>query len=600
MCGLTGWFDLAPCGREVLERMTSALAHRGPDDAGYYCVGPVGLGHRRLAIIDLAASRQPMVNGRYVLAYNGELYNFRELREELEVLGHRFRTEGDTEVLLQALIEWGEAVLPRLQGMFAFAFWDGESLLLARDHLGVKPLYICGDGRRMLFASEIKSLLEHPAVSREIDPNAIGLYLECQYIPAPYTIFSQIRKLPAAHYLRVKGGEVVQQRYWLPSYGPKVEMDEETALELLEAELRRSVKSMLVADVPIGAFVSGGIDSSLIAAMMQAEMGQKLKIFSIAVDHADGEQKYAAQVAEHIGAEFHPLMVHSSDLIGALDQMFDEPFGDQAALPTLLLSKLTRGAVKVVLTGEGADEVFAGYSNYPKRLKEAPLCARYGRFPLPQLYPLMPAKLRKNRLVKAMARPLSRRYTTIPNLFDRETHGSLLTRGFRAAQKEGLEHLAEPHYFACDSTDYLDRMLHIDQNLWLADDLLTKVDRATMAHSLEARVPYLDYKLVEFAAKLPGSLKLRGNEGKYLLKRLAVKGFLPQEIAYRAKRGFVMPLHEWMAKDLKGLMDDVLSPGGLLKRNIFRPWRKERNATRLFSLLALELWFRKYAPNYRF
>lgn len=600
MCGFTGWFDPDPQARNILERMTTALAHRGPDDAGIYCEGSIGLGHRRLAIIDLAASRQPMVEGRYVLSYNGELYNFKELRKELEALGHRFRTDGDTEVLLHALIEWGEAVLPRLQGMFAFAFWDGKSLLLARDHVGVKPLYTSWNGKRLVFASEIKALLEHPGISREIDPNAIGLYLECQYIPAPYSIFKEIRKLPAAHYLRLTNGHLEQKCYWTPSYLPKFEFDEETALERLEVELRRSVKSMLVADVPVGAFVSGGIDSSLVASLMQAESNQKIKIFSIAVDHVDGEQKYAAQVASYLGADFYPLMVHSSDLIGALDQMFDEPFGDQAALPTLLLSKLTREHAKVVLTGEGADEVFAGYGNYPKRLREAPICARFGRFPIPQLYPFMPAKLRKSRLFKAMGRPLSRRYTTIPNLYDTEIHGSLLTRDFHAVQKVNLEHLAEPHYFACDSQEYLDKMLHIDQNLWLADDLLAKVDRATMAHSLEARVPYLDHRLVEFAARLPAQFKAKGDVGKYLLKKLAVRGFLPPEIALRPKRGFVMPLHEWMAKDLKPLMNDVLSSNGLFKRNIFRPGLVEGNATRLFSLLALELWFRKYAPNYQF
>lgn len=599
MCGFTGWFDLFPESREVLERMTAALVHRGPDAGGIYCEGPVGLGHRRLAIIDLAASKQPMIEGRYVLAYNGELYNFRELRSELEALGHRFRTEGDTEVLLHALIEWGEEVLERLQGMFAFAFWDGKGLLLARDHLGVKPLYICWDGKRLLFASELKALLEHPAVSREIDPSAIGLYLECQYIPAPFTIYQGIRKLPAAHWLRLEGGCLEEKRYWTASYLPKVAWDEEEALERLEVELRRSVRSMLVADVPIGAFVSGGIDSSLVAALMQKEGNRKTQIFSIAVDHVDGEQKYAEQVASHVGAEFHPLRVQPSDLIGALDHVFDEPLGDQAALPTLLLSKLTRKHVKVVLTGEGADEIFAGYSNYAKRVKDEPLCARFGRFPLPYLYPLMPAKLRKSRLFKAMARPVSRRYTTIPNLFDREMHSSLLTRGFCASQKMALEELAEKHYFGCNSDAYLDKMLHIDQSLWLADDLLAKVDRATMAYSLEARVPYLDHRLVEFAARLPAQFKLRGNEGKYLLKQLARK-FVPEEIVFRPKRGFVMPLREWMAKDLKSLVNDVLSPGGLLGRNIFRLDFTEQNASRLFSLVSLELWFRRHAPNYRF
>jgi asparagine synthase (glutamine-hydrolysing) len=325
---------------------------------------------------------------------------------------------------------------------------------------------------------------------------------------------------------------------------------------------------------------------------MQAESGRKAKIFSIAL----GEQQHASRVANFLGAEYYPLPVNGSDMIGVLDQMFDEPFGDQAALPTLLLSKLTREHVKVVLTGEGADEVFAGYSNYAKRLKEAPLCARYGRFPLPYIYPFLPMKLRKNRLVKAMARPLSRRYTTIPNLFDKETHRSIL----KLRTETTLEDLAEPHYFACDSNEYLDRMLHIDQSLWLADDLLTKVDRATMNYSLEARVPYLDHRLVEFAARLPVHFKLRGNENKYLLKRLAGKGFLPPEIIHRPKWGFVVPLHEWMEGELKPLMNDALST--LQEREIFVPrfLKKKHHATRLFSLLSLELWFRRFAANYRF
>lgn len=595
MCGFTGWFDPRPEGREVLERMTAALVHRGPDDRGIYCQGQIGFGHQRLAIIDLAASLQPMVYGKCILAYNGELYNFRELRRELEELGHKFRTEGDTEVLLRALIEWKEAAVPRLRGMFAFAFWDGESLLLARDHVGVKPLYICWDQGRLLFASEIKSLLEHPAVSREIDSSAIALYLECQYIPAPFSIFRQIRKLLPAHFLKLKDGQIEQRRYWTPQYLPKFEFDEETALEQLDSQLRRSVSSMLVADVPIGAFVSGGVDSSLIAALMQAEMGRKAKIFSIGLDHVHSEQEHAARVASHLGADFYPLVVQASDMMGALDQLFDEPFGDQAALPTLLLSKLTRNHVKVVLTGEGADEVFAGYSNYSKRLKEAPISARWSRIYSP-FHRFLPEKLRKNRICKAMSRPLSRRYATIPNLFDSEIHSSLLTRSFRSEKHVLLDEMAERHYFACDSNEYLDKMLHIDTSLWLPDDLLTKVDRATMAYSLEARVPYLDHHLIEFAARLPAHFKMRGSEGKYLLKRLAAQ-FLPPEIVYRPKWGFVIPLHEWMARELKPMVDDAMAT--LFQRKIIRP-RVERNATRLFALLSLELWFRRYAPNAQF
>lgn len=622
MCGFVGWFDLNPPKRAILEDMTGALVHRGPDASGYYFAdGPVAFGHCRLAVIDLAASAQPMESpdGKYVLAYNGELYNFRELRSELIALGRRFRTGGDTEVLLQALIEWGEAALPRLEGMFAFAFWDvrEKSLLLARDPLGIKPLHISWDGKRLLFASEIKALLKHPALSREIDPNAIGLYLECQYIPAPFTIYRHVRKLPGAHLLRLQNGHLEEKRYWSPSYLPKFNYDEDTALELLYGELKRSVSSMLVSDVPLGAFVSGGIDSSLIAALMQAESGRPAKIFHLGFDNLEhSEHEHAGRVASFLGAEYHPLIASASHVKGALDLLvhaFDEPFGDQAALPTLLLSQLSRSKVTVVLSGEGADEIFAGYSNYAKRLKEAALCARLGGkySPLPFIYPYLFSKLRKNRIIKAAARPLSRRYTTIPNLFDRELHSSVLSRELHSAQGKGLEYLAEQHYFSCDSQEYLDHMLHVDAHLWLPDDLLTKMDRASMAHSLEARVPYLDHRLVEFAAQLPVDLKLKDGQGKYLLKRLAEKKrLLPRDIIYRSKQGFVLPLRDWLAGDLKPLLDDALSKDGLLKRNIFRPGFIERirreeaggkrlHATRLWSLLTLELWFRRYAPDYR-
>lgn len=618
MCGFTGWFDPDPREKEILQKMTRILAHRGPDGEGIYFEGPVALGHRRLAVIDLAASSQPMISegGRYALAYNGELYNFRELRKELEELGQKFKTSGDTEVVLQAMIVWGEEALARFQGMFAFAFWDRkeEKLVLARDPLGIKPLYFSWDGKKLLFASEIKALLVHPDLSKEIDPKAISLYLECQYIPAPFTIYRQIRKLPAAHFLTLQRGKLVQSRYWMPTYLPKFDFDEGEAIERLEAELKRSVASMLVADVPIACFVSGGIDSSLVASMMQAEREKPIQLFHLGFDgNVPSEHEFAAKVASHIGAEYHPLIVNERDVLGMLEswaQVFDEPLGDQAALPTMLLSQLTSRSVKVVLTGEGADEVFAGYSNYGKRLREAPLAARLGsRFsPLPLLYPLFPVAARKNRVFKAAARPLPRRYTTIPNLFDRELHRSYLDSSLNGSL--GLEHLAEGHFTSCDSDEYLDKMLHIDINLWLADDLLTKVDRSTMGFSLEARVPYLDHRLVEFAARLPCAFKLRGREGKYLLKKVAERGWLPPEIVWRSKAGFVMPLREWLADKLKPMMNEALSEGGLLGRKIFKrgiierlrreeEQRKRGHATRLWGLLALELWFRRYAPDYQ-
>jgi asparagine synthase (glutamine-hydrolysing) len=623
MCGFVGWLDRRPADQATLERMTTTLAHRGPDAAGYHLDGPIALGHRRLAVIDLAASQQPMLSacGRYALAYNGELYNFKTLRAELQNQGVQFRTNGDTEVLLQSLIAWGDGALPRLEGMFAFAFWDKqtESLLLARDPLGIKPLNIYQDDQRILFASELKAILAHPGVSRDIDLDALQLYLECQYIPAPFTIFKQIRKLQPARALRVQHGQTREWTYWNPSYEPKWAASEAELTDQLEAELKRSVSSMLVADVPLGAFVSGGIDSSLIAALMKDAGQTQPKIFNLGFvgNTSHSEHEYAARVAQHIGADHHPLMVQPGDVIDAFDQwvdIYDEPFGDQAALPTMLLSRLTRQHVTVALSGEGADEVFAGYSNYAKRLKEAKLAARLGHplSPLPLIYPLLPAVLRKDRLIKAAARPLARRYLTIPNHFDRELHKGILNPALTRQTSVPLELLAEQAYANCQATGYLDKLLTIDQKLWLPDDLLTKVDRATMAYSLEARVPYLDHKLVEFAARLPANMKLHGRDTKYLLKKVAER-YLPHDIVYRGKQGFVMPLHEWLAGGLKTSLTDMLGvgdQGGLGGRNIFRAGfldklqreqatPKQPHGGRLWTLMVLELWFRRYAPDFK-
>lgn len=602
MCGFTGWVDQAPLGKDVLEKMTSTLFSRGPDASGYYLKGAVALGHQRLKIVDLEGSLQPMQSEdrRYCLAYNGELYNFRELRGELENLGRRFQTNGDTEVILQALIVWGEAAIPRFVGMFAFAFWDGktETLLLARDHLGVKPLYIYRDDQKIVFGSEIKAILEYPSVSRTINPNALGLYFECQYIPSPETIYQKIQKVPPAHVLRYKNGSLDQFCYWTPSYQPKYQEDH------LDELLRESICSMMMGDVPIGAFVSGGIDSSLIAAIMQQESRKPIDLFSIALNHGHGEQEHAKKVAEYIGAKFHPLIVGASDLMGTLTHTFDEPFADQALLPTLLLSKMTSNHVKVVLTGEGADEIFAGYSNYGKRLKDLPMANRLHRIAWP-FYPFMPEKLRKSRLCMAASRPISRRYSGVPKLFCRETFGSVFSNNFLLAQERTFEQIAERYFFECDSEEYLDKMLHIDTRLWLADDLLTKVDRATMAYSIEARVPYLDHRLVEYACRLPAHLKMDGMNGKVILKKMAEK-YLPEEIVHRPKWGFVMPLGDWFANELKPLVLDTLT--SLERRNILkksaivrlRDHPKKSDAMRIYSLIALELWFQNKACKTRF
>ncbi len=604
--------------------MNRRLAHRGPDAEGYFQQGPAHLGHRRLSVIDIAASIQPMTtaDGRHTIVFNGEVYNYRALREQLEATGRKFRTAGDTEVTLQAIAQWGDVALDKLQGMFAFATWDAQTqtLFAARDHLGVKPFHYFWDGKRFVFASELKALLEHPGVSKEIDLNALGLYLECQYIPAPLTIYKHIRKLPAGHALRLANGALKTWQYWHVEYRNKPAWNEAESLSGLEAALRRSVESMLVADVPLGAFLSGGVDSSVVAAMMTDITGKPIDTFNLGFQHSDksfdtsqSEHEQAAAVARHIGSRHHALMVTPDDVLGAFDDwvdVFDEPFGDQAALPTMLLSKLTRQHVTVALTGEGADELFSGYANYGKRVKEEHITGLLGAdySPMRALVPQLPARWQKDRLLKAMGLPLSHRYATIPNLFDRATHPALFSDALLSQQKTHISDYAAAFFDQCNSSSYLEKIMNVDMRLWLPDDLLTKVDRATMAYSLEARVPYLDHKFVEFVAQLDPALKQNGKTTKYLLKKLAAK-FLPHDIVYRPKQGFVMPLTQWLDGGLKPRMEHALGADGLGKRGLFRDGALQRvlrdhragrsnHAGRLWALTVLELWFAKYAPDF--
>src|SRR5438067_627523 len=614
MCGIAGYLSSTPLPDDVLVAMTARLAHRGPDADGYFRDGPVALGHRRLSIIDLAGSPQPMStpDGQLTVIFNGEIYNFLALRRQLAERGHAFRTVGDTETLLYAYREYGVRMLEHLQGMFAFALWDraAQRLLIARDHLGVKPLYYQWDGRSLVFASELKGLTAHPAVTREVDIEALGLYLESQYIPAPKSVYREVRKLEAGHALVVEGGKLSLTRYWLPDYSRKFELDEREALARLEAELRRSVESMLVADVPLGSFLSGGIDSSLVSALMVDIARRPIDTFTLGFEGATAvsEHGHAERVARHIGATSHVLMLEPSALLSCLDdwvQVFDEPFADPAALPTMLLARLTRKHVTVVLTGEGADEVFSGYGNYRKRVREERVTGVLGaRFsPLRPLVRALPARLRKDRLLKAIGEPRARRYTTIPQVFDPALRGELFTPRFRAAQESRMADYAERFYAECNSPEYIDRIMYVDARLWLPDDLLTKVDRATMASSLEARVPYLDHRFFEFCARLDPALKQHGGTGKYLLKKLAEK-LLPADVVHRPKQGFMPPLAEWFRGALKGEAESAFTR--LAKRGLFQPGAIERlaaaarpsDAGRLWALLVLERWFQRYAPQY--
>ena len=619
MCGITGYWSDDRRAREALPAMTAALAHRGPDADGFHFDGPVGLGHRRLSVIDLAGSRQPLLSqdGGIAVVFNGEIYNFRELRRELQAAGHAFATDGDGEVIVHGWRQWGRGVLARLAGMFAFALWDraGQELFLARDHLGVKPLYYACHNGALAFGSEVKALRPFPGLPHAIDLDALALYLECQYIPAPYTAYAAIRKLPAGHWLSFADGALTTGAFWKPSYRPKHALRGMAAVDALERELTRSVESMLVADVPLGAFVSGGVDSGVVAAMATRCAGRALDTFNLGFTGRDvgSEHEEAARVARHIGSRHHCLMVSPDDVLPALDRwvnVFDEPFGDQAALPTMLLAQYARREVTVVLTGEGADEVFGGYSNYVKRLSEERITRLLGApgSPLPALLRRLPPRIARDRILKAAAQPRARRYTTIPNIFDVLLRGEYFTPAFAAAGRACVADRAEAFYAECDSPDYLDHLLDIDARLWLPDDLLAKVDRATMAFSLEARVPYLDHELYGWCARLDPALKVNGRATKFILKALAER-FLPLDIVHRKKQGFMMPLERWLANELRPDIESALGPAGLARRGLIRPEAiarligehgssRKNHAMRLWVLLILERWLARYEPDF--
>ena len=569
MCGIAGLFHLTtpkPVDPSRVERMCDAMVHRGPDGAGVWTAPGVGLGHRRLSIIDLAGSPQPMhaADGRAVIVFNGEIYNYRELRTELAARGAVFRTDGDTEVILAAWQQWGPACLARLNGMFAFALYDvgQRTLFLARDRLGVKPLHYAAlsDGS-LAFASELKGLLAHPLLRREIDPLAVEDYLAWGYVPDHRAILKGVSKLPAGHYLLLRHGSPLPApvRWWEPSFADR---RRESAADL-EAELlhhlREAVRSRMAADVPLGAFLSGGVDSSSVVALMAEMSGSPVKTCSIGFAEAGlDESAYARQVANRFATDHHARAVSPDDFgaIGQLAAMFDEPFADASALPTWRVCQLARETVTVALSGDGADEALAGYRRqrfhrHEDRLRQllpqglrAPLFGGLGA-----IWPKAdwaPRPLRAKTTLLALSEPADAAYAralavTTPDQRDRlyTPEFQRLRRDYRAEQPL-LETMAH-----APARSALDRAQYADLTFWLPGDILTKVDRTSMAVSLEAREPLLDHRLVEFAARLPEGLRIRGTQGKWLMKQ-AMRRYLPEDILMRPKQGFVTPIAQWL------------------------------------------------------
>jgi asparagine synthase (glutamine-hydrolysing) len=622
ICGILNFDPAAPVDPAVLKGMADLLAHRGPDGEGFHREGPVGLGHRRLAIIDLSeAATQPMANEDETLwiVFNGEIYNFQSLRDDLLRRGHTFRSKSDTETILHLYEEEGEGCLRHLRGMFAFALWDGRRrrLLLARDRVGKKPLfYWHRPGRGFAFASEPKAFLADPEFRAEPDAEAIWHFLTFQYIPSPWSGFRGVRKLPPAHYLVLEGERLEIHRYWDLRYTPKRPGSAADLAAELGARLREAIRLRLISDVPLGAFLSGGVDSSAVVALM-AEVGTgPVRTFSIGFPEADyDELRYARLVAERFQTEHHELVVRP-DALAILPRMvwhYNEPFGDSSAVPSFYLAEMTRRGVTVALNGDGGDESFAGYPRYLalRRSRGFDYIPRGVRPGLAWVAAHLPAGRAKGFLSRA-AQFLAaqdpdpqRRYARWLVHFNHALKQGFCTPEFQAQAGGGNSvDLVLAAYARSDGTDLIDRTLHVDVQTYLPDDLLVKMDIATMAHSLEARSPFLDHELMEFAASLPPELKLHGRTGKKLLKSL-LRPLLPPALLHRPKMGFGVPIDHWFRGPLRDVLREVLLSRRALDRGFLTPQAVatlvdehltgQRNwHYLLWDLIVLEVWFRTF------
>jgi asparagine synthase (glutamine-hydrolysing) len=615
MCGIAGVVEVpgrAP-DRGVLEAMGAALRHRGPDDGTVEVWGRAGFAFRRLSIIDVAGGRQPIANEdescRIVL--NGEIYNHLELRAELEKRGHRFRTRSDVEAVLHGYEEWGDDVVTRLRGMFAFAIWDEprQRLLLARDRLGKKPLVYREGSGRLAFASELQGLLADASLERRPDLEAIHHYLTYQYVPAPWTAFEGVRKLPPAHRLVFEDGACRVERFWSLPPLPVRDLEMEEAASEVRRLLRDAVKVRLMSEVPLGAFLSGGVDSSAVVALM-SEFG-RVKTFSIGFEEAEfDELRYARLVAERYGTDHHELVVRpdAAEVLPRLVEHFGEPFADSSAIPTYYVAKLAREHVTVALNGDGGDELFAGYDRY----RALGLYQRLSRLPAGRSLGLAAAALggsrlpsRARRLLEAIAADPEESYARTVSYFAPEAKLALYRPELRQrlAAIDSFAVLRE-RFREWDGRDLVDRTLHADTLTYLPGDLLAKVDITSMAVSLEGRSPLLDHPLVELAASLPSRLKLAGGQGKRVLRR-AVEDLLPPEILARRKMGFGVPIARWLRTDLRELAEDTLLDRRAQERGWFEPravaalWSQHQSGARdrspqLWALLMLELWARRF------
>jgi asparagine synthase (glutamine-hydrolysing) len=626
MCGIAGLVfadPYHPVDRDLLARMTGVMRHRGPDADGFHIGAGVGLGHRRLSIIDLAGGDQPIYNetGSVAVVFNGEIYGFDALARELEAQGHVFSTRSDTETIVHAYEEWGLDFVTRLRGMFAFALWDQPKrrLVLARDRAGKKPLYYSVDGERLLFSSEIKGLLQDSSLKRRLRPEALSDYFTFGNIPSPATIFQDVQQVPAAHLLIWERGRVRLQEYWDVVFTAGGPTRADAALEELSAVLDEAVRVRMVADVPLGAFLSGGVDSSAIVASMARQSSRPVVTTSVGfVEQTHSELEHARAVARATQSEHHELLVRPNavDDLPRLVWHLDQPFADSSALPTYYVSRAARERVTVALSGDGGDEIFAGYQrrygvhgleNRLRRLIPGPV-RRAVLAPLARVYPrsdLIPRPLRFKLVLSNLGQSFERAYYNDMSLFLEDERRSLLSPELleQVRHHDAFAGFAR-HFERVRDADPLSRVLYVDFKTWLHNDILAKVDRMSMACSLEVRSPLLDHRLIEFAARLPAVLKYRGRVSKYLLKRHVAER-LPDLSIHRPKQGFELPLAAWLRGPLREVARDLLFSRRAAERGYVRPdevrriWethqRGGRNrAAHLWALMVLELWHRAY------
>ncbi|HKY29582.1 MAG TPA: asparagine synthase (glutamine-hydrolyzing) [Pyrinomonadaceae bacterium] len=624
MCGITGFVraDKAQVARtaDLIDRMCQAIFHRGPDDHGVMIKNGAVLGMRRLSIIDLVSGHQPISgeDGSVTIVFNGEIYNFRELYSLLRSHGHTFQTHSDTEAIVHAYEEFGPSGVDYLRGMFAFAIWDDrkQRLFIARDRAGKKPLYYTlTDQGTFVFGSELKSLLVHPEVKREIDWTALDAYLTLGYVPDPQCIFQGIYKLPPGHHLTFSEGRVTVEKYWDFQFSPDPSMTRDDCIDGLRELLDDAVRLRLVSDVPLGAFLSGGIDSSTIVGLMARHMDQPVKTFSIGF-HEDSynELKYARLTAKKFGTDHHEFFVTPEicDVVDELVWHFDEPFADPSAIPTYMVSKLAREHVKVVLSGDGGDELFAGYTRYviDRKRRGFSLLPRVIREGVMQrLSAKLPhGTLGRNYLHNVALDPVNR-YLDSVSVFTGLNKQLLYTSDFKKQLATDGGVLSEFRAYAAkvNTGDPLDQLLHIDSKTYLPGDILTKVDRMSMAVSLEARVPLLDHKLIEFVMRIPASMKMSGVETKYIFKQ-AVEDLVPQEIVNRPKQGFGMPIQRWINVQLRERIRDALQGLRARQRDYVNPHyvdvlleeheRGRRDHSKaMWGLFMLELWHRTFVDQ---